>query len=117
MGTNVPIQRRRLVTLAFSVLEKIREKKEEIHNKKTILCTWIINPGRRSRVILVLDSDCLSRLGVGRVTNFQIVPSVDIHLSRQVTFSENTFGQFVNVFEEKFLSHCAGLSGAGCSDD
>ena len=42
--------------------------------------TWIINPGRRSWVVLVLHSDRLPSLGVGRMTNFQIVPRVNIHL-------------------------------------
>ena len=48
--------------------------------------TWIINPIRRPWVVLVLHSDRLPSLGVGRMTNFQIVPRVNIHLTGQIRF-------------------------------
>ena len=48
--------------------------------------TWIINPIRRPWVVLVLHSDRLLSLGVGRMTNFQIVPRVNIHLTGQIRF-------------------------------
>ena len=49
-------------------------------------------------MVLVVDSDRFSGLGVGRVTNLQVVPGVDVHLTSQVIFFQKKIVNFSFYF-------------------